>query len=281
MKINKYFIMASILLILSSGTSLAGIYSAPANDPTNLYDAPIYKTDAAILAWADTVVDYSPAPGVSATYQNPETGYGSLGDLTTEQIAEGVLPGSITVGFETGIGNGAGADFAVFENGFAYGSPNGLFMELAYVEVSTNGTDFARFNSISTNTEPVAGSGGFSGWDTTNVYNLAGKNQSGWGTVFDLEELVSDPLVLCGLLDLNDIQYVRLVDIPGTGDYLDSLGNPILDAHPTTGSGGFDFRLTEGVAVLNAASPVPVPAAIWLFGSGLIGLVSIRRRKSQ
>ncbi|MCK4708494.1 MAG: VPLPA-CTERM sorting domain-containing protein [Gammaproteobacteria bacterium] len=27
------------------------------------------------------------------------------------------------------------------------------------------------------------------------------------------------------------------------------------------------------------ASPVPVPAAIWLFGSGLIGLISIARKK--
>ena len=278
MAIGKTALSVFICTLFLGTTAFAGIYSAPANDPTNLYDAPISKTDAAILEWASTVIDYSPAPGVGTAYQNPETGYGSLGDLTAAQIAEGVEPGYITVGFETGIGNGEGKDFAIFENGFAYGSPNGLFMELAYVEVSTNGIDFARFDSISTNTAPVAGSGGFSGWDTTNVYNLAGKNQSGWGTVFDLEELVSDPLVLSGPLDLNDIQYVRLVDIPGTGDYLDSLGNPILDAHPTTGSGGYDFRLSEGVAVLNFASPVPVPAAAWLLGSGLLGLVGIRRR---
>jgi len=260
------------------GTAMAGIYSAPSNDPTNAYDAPISKSDSSIIEWADTVIDYSPAPGVSASYQNPGTGYGCLGDLTAAQIAEGVFPGSITLGFATGIGNGAGKDFAVFENGFTYGSPNGLFMELAYVEVSTNGSDFARFDSISTNTAPVAGSGGFSGWDTSNVYNLAGKNASGWGTVFDLDELSSNALVLSGLLDLDNIQYVRLVDIPGTGNYLDSLGNPILDAHPTTGSGGFDFRLSEGVAVLNDASPVPVPTAAWLLGSGLIGLLGVRRK---
>lgn len=29
------------------------------------------------------------------------------------------------------------------------------------------------------------------------------------------------------------------------------------------------------------ASPVPVPAAVWLFGSGLIGLVAVARRKKQ
>ena len=274
---KKIFLVVVITLLLCSN-AMAGIYSGPA-DTTNIYDGAIYKTDSSILEWADTVIDYSPAPGVSSSYQNPETGYGCLGDLTAAQIAEGVLPGSITVGFSTGIGNGDGADFAVFENGFTYGSPNGLFMELAYVEVSSNGTDFARFDSISTNTAAVAGSGGFSGWDTSNVYNLAGKNQSGYGTPFDLDELLNDPLVLSELLDLSDIQYVRLIDIPGTGDYFDSLGNPILDAHPTTGTGGYDFRLSEGVAVLNAASPVPVPGAVWLFGSSLFALIGIRRKK--
>jgi len=35
-----------------------------------------------------------------------------------------------------------------------------------------------------------------------------------------------------------------------------------------------DFNLTT-----NAFSPVPVPAAVWLFGSGLLGLVGVARRK--
>ena len=164
-------------------------------------------------------------------------------------------------------------DFAVFENGFAYGSPNGLFMELAFVEVSTNGVDFVRFDSVSTNASTVAGSGGFSGWDTSNVYNLAGKHASGWGTPFDLEQLSGNALELSGLLDLGNINYVRLVDIPGTGYYTDSLGNPILDAHPTSGSAGFDFRLSEGVAVINE---VPEPATIGLLS---LGSVLFKRRK--
>jgi hypothetical protein len=31
----------------------------------------------------------------------------------------------------------------------------------------------------------------------------------------------------------------------------------------------------------NVSSPVPVPAALWLFGSGLIGLTSIARKKTR
>ena len=49
-------------------------------------------------------------------------------------------------------------------------------------------------------------------------------------------------LVLDGTVDLNDITFVRIVDILGSGDFRDSEGNPILDNWPTTGSGGFDLR---------------------------------------
>ena len=266
----------NMLLFLTCTFSFvdAGIYSGPANDPTNPYDAPVSKSDEMIKSWADIVVDYSPAPGVSGSFQNPETGFGCLGDLSLDQITDGILPGSITVGFSTAINNGVGFDFAVFENGFAYGSPNGLFMELAYVEVSTNGIDFARFDSISTNTSPVVGSGSFSGWDTSNVYNLAGKHQSGWGTPFDLDQLKDDELAISGILDLDNINFVRLVDIPGSGYFTDSLGNPIYDAFPTSGSAGFDFRLSEGVAVMNQ---VPEPATMMILGSGC--LLIIRRKK--
>ena len=45
---------------------------------------------------------------------------------------------------------------------------------------------------------------------------------------------------------------------------------------------GFDYASLNGtVAASNGtASAVPVPAAIWLFGSGLLGLVGIARRKT-
>src|SRR5207237_3387744 len=118
--------------------------------------------------------------------------------------------------------------FAVFENGFAFGTPNGLFAEYAYVEVSTNGIDFVRFDGISTNTGPVTGSGAFAGFDVSNVYNLAGKNAAGFGTPFDLATLAAKPAVTSGLVNLQNILFVRLVDVPGNGSFLDSLGNPIL-----------------------------------------------------
>lgn len=51
--------------------------------------------------------------------------------------------------------------------------------------------------------------------------------------------------------------------------------------------GGFTTGLLDGtitgskvIAKLGTISPVPVPAAVWLFGSGLLGLVGIARRKA-
>ena len=48
---------------------------------------------------------------------------------------------------------------------------------------------------------------------------------------------------------------------------------------------GYDFGLNEGdgfsfnLIFGNAAAPVPLPAAVWLFGSGLLGLFGITRRE--
>lgn len=190
-------------------------------------------------------------------------------------------PGSITLGFGGNvIYDGPGADFAVFENGFNFGGPTSLLAELAYVEVSSNGTDFARFDSISLNTAPTAISGTFQGYDMTNVYNLAGKHASNWGTPFDLNELATDPLVTGGLLDLSSIKFVRLVDVVGSGPLLDSssnvipgvardsIGNPILDNWVTFDSAGFDYLglQTKAVGVVHAAVPEAGPLALALAG---------------
>lgn len=225
---------------------------------------------------------YKPGAGVAPMFQTPGNALGeadqkivTLGDLYQEQIDSGARPGSITLSFDTAITNGGGYDFAVFENGFISGSDGGLFAELAYVLVSTDGDYWSLFPSISL-TDGLAGAYGTI--DATDVHNLAGKHANNYGTSegtgFDLSDLTDDALVLAGLVDLDEINYVRVVDIPGSGDYCDSEGNPIYDAWVTWGSGGFDL---DAVGAINS---VPVPGAVWLLGSGLMGLVVLRRKKS-
>ena len=222
------------------------------------------------VGFATGVEDYSPAPGVVADFSDPNKAKGavtaefddvvSLGELSQEQIDAGVAPGQITLTFDVTIGNGEGADFAVFENGFDF--DGGTFAELAYVEVSTDGSNFARFPSISLTPEPVDS---FGVVDSTEIFNLAGKHVNNaffddttgeltgdsFGTPFDLEDLSGDPLVTSGLLDINEINFVRLVDIPGSGDFLDAKGNPIFDPFPQSpGGGGFDL---DAIGVINEA----------------------------
>ena len=150
--------------------------------------------------------------------------------------------GRATLTFDSPIVNGEGYDFAVYENSFG-----DAFLELAFVEVSSDGERFVRFPAISlTQTEVQTGGNGST--DPTMINNLAGKFRMGYGTPFDLNEL-RDSIGL----DINNITHVRIVDVVGSIDpeygTRDSEGRLINDPWPTPGgSSGFDLA---GVAVLN------------------------------
>jgi hypothetical protein len=278
--IRRLLILTGIAGAMAS-LAHAGPYSGP-TDTTNAVDPAIPSASPLFVEWADgidaTRTDFAPR---GSSVINP-AGTNSLGDLTAEEIAAGERPGYLTVTFPNGIRNEAGPDFAVFESGFVFPNDPFLFAEFAFVEVSTNGSDFARFPAISTNTTWAGTFGqGFAGYDVTNVHNLAGKHAGGFGTPFDLDALLTDPLVLSGSVRLNNIQYVKLVDIPGNGDFEDSLGNGILDNWLTMGTGGYDFRLAigQGVGVINA---VPEPASIGMIALAIgLGIVRRRPRRSE
>jgi hypothetical protein len=220
----------------------------------------ISKSSPAIVGWATGFQDYVIGANVDATWQTPAKALGPPVGDSFDIVCLGNA-GRITLTFAEPVTDGAGFDFAVFENGFI-----DTFLELAYVEVSSNGSDFFRFASDSLTPGPV---GGFGAVDPTNSSGLAGKYRQGFGTPFDLAELDG----VSPLLDVTHVGYVRLVDIVGDGTYLDTSGDPIYDLHPTTGSGGFDL---EAVAVLNA---VPEPGGLALAAAALVGLCVAWRRR--
>ena len=160
---------------------------------------------------------------------------------TTKAISLGDS-GIAVLSFQTPIVNGAGYDFVVFEN-----SLNDRFLELAFVEVSSDGVNYFRFPATSnTQTETQIGNSG--GIDATEINNLAGKYKVGWGTPFDLDDLPDDVN-----LDKNNITHVKLIDVIGSIEpqyaSLDFYGNMINDPYPTAfASGGFDLT---GIGVIN------------------------------
>ena len=249
-----------LAVILVHGELLAGPYSAGLHDPANASDAPVpgfvgTGVNPIFVRWALTSSNYVRSDGQSSFNDEslalgPVTGDNfdvlSLGDLTAAQITSGASVGKVTLHFTDAqhtapIRNLPGADFVIFENGFEDTTgAGGVFAELAYVEVSSDGVNFARFPSVSLTPAAV---GSYGALNPTNVFNLAGKhvNADGdsWGTPFDLAGLVNHPLVTAGTLDLNNVRYVRIVDIPGNGAFFDSAAHPIYDSWRTTGSGGF------------------------------------------
>ncbi|SMP65373.1 Calx-beta domain-containing protein [Neorhodopirellula lusitana] len=197
----------------------------------------IDKDDSAIVGWATSVTEYLPGDNLLETWKTTSNALGPAEGVSGSIVSLG-SGGSLTLSFDTPIRDGLGADFAVFENSFS-----DTFLELGFVEVSSDGVNFFRFDSDSLTSSSV---GAFGSVDPTNLNNLAGKYRGGFGTPFDLSELSDE-----SGLDLTAITHVRLIDIIGDGVTQDTSGDPIYDPTPTAQSAGLDV---DGVAVLHAAT---------------------------
>lgn len=162
--------------------------------------------------------------------------------------------GIATLTFTKPITNGKGWDFAVFENGFLETSnPEMAFLEFAFVEVSSDGENFFRFPCVS-NVSTINQIGTFDKINTNQIYNLAGKYPSNYGTPFDLEDLQEFE----NQINLNKITHLRLIDVIGTINpefaQLDIQKNIINDPYPTAfASGGFDL---DAVGVINQLNTI-------------------------
>jgi len=208
----------------------------------------IHMDNAAFVGWADQVEQYQVGDNVDSTWQTPEKALGPAEGTSFEVVSLGA-GGRVTLTFDPPVSNGDGWDFAVFENGF-----EDSFLELAYVEVSSDGNIFVRFDNASLTPDPVPS---FGTLDPTNIDGLAGKYRQAYGAPFDLEELSGKPEVVQGDVDLSAIVYIRIVDVVGDGTYLDTSGRVIYDLYPTFGSAGFDL---DAVGVSNGA---PYPVGDW------------------
>ncbi len=183
---------------------------------------------------------------------------------TTVSLGDG---GQAILRFDQYIYDGLGWDFAIFENSFSDD-----FLELGFVEVSSDGVNFFRFPAASL-TQDTVQVGSFGTLDATKINNLAGKYRAGFGTPFNLGELSG----ISGL-DIQKVTHVKIIDVVGSVNDLfasyDSTGNAINDPWPTPfASSGLDL---SGVGLIHASSKVglnewsntafmyPNPAQNWI-----------------
>lgn len=238
----KTFIRVLIGICLGTPTLVkAQSFPGPVGDAST---TAVFKDDPRVDYWLeDSVqinrgyVDISNTSQGFVTYGDVEFALGES-DPNVISLGDG---GSAIYVLSNPISDHEGYDFAVFENAF-----DDFFLELAFVEVSTDGVNYVRFPNQS-NTDTDTQTGTFAATYTEYVHNLAGKYRAQYGTPFDLSEL-EDSLDV----DISNINYIRIIDVVGSvqaayASY-DSYGNIINDPWPTPfNSSGFDL---DAVAVL-------------------------------
>ena len=247
----------SILILALVPVSLWAQF-APAQDKPGT--TAMHADSSAFVAWATgCTVERGPM-----RIDNPENGLASYG---ADSLALGMPGGTFdvvslgdggiaTLTFGSPICNGAGPDFAVFENGFANAmNPDTWALELGFVEVSSDGVNFFRFPAVS-NVQTDTQLGNSGSIDPAQLHNFASKYGAFYGTPFDLDEVEDNDL-----LDKNRVTHVRIVDVVGNIDpeyaSYDSEGHIINDPWPTGfASSGMDL---DAVGVIHDVAHFDVP----------------------
>jgi len=276
---TKNYFFTALLLLINLGIN-AQSYAPPVGEEGT---TAIHRDSEVFKAWATGV----------AVVRGPQNITNPTGDLANVGVPENATDksngqivslgdgGTAVLTFENPIVNNVGFDFAVFENSFS-----DTFLELAFVEVSSNGTDYFRFPSHSqTQTETQVG--GFGSVDPTYINNLAGKYRATYGTPFDLDDIADN-----ALLNKNAITHVKLIDVIGTIDpayaSYDSYGNMVNDPYATPfSSSGFDL---DAIGVLKQVTlslndktatnvlglyPNPATSQLYVSKSGTVTIYSV------
>ena len=201
-----------------------------------------------------------------------EYALGRAGDNPVISLGDG---GSATLQFDGILRNGTGYDFAIFENSF-----DGDFLELAFVEVSSDGERYVRFPAYS-ETDTINGTSAFGYTNPEQIHNLAGKYPLFYGTPFDLNELQDSTGI-----DVQNIRFVRIVDVVGSLDprycSRDVLGRKVADPWPTPfPSGGFDLDAVGAIHFVPAGINENKQAEVKLYPQPASGKVWIKNYENS
>jgi hypothetical protein len=192
--------------------------------------------------YAASIAFFAPGPAAAG---DPAS---SLGEPSGEGLAAGStdavtlgLHGSIALQLASACYDGPGTDLIVCENPFYVAATGSVFVEAMYVEVSTDSVVWARFPTtytgnvgpfLPTSGAPVTWYRGFAGVlpvSANSTYGIPSLDVvAAGGDAFDLDDLAGEPNVISGAVDVQDIGFVRLVDVQGGVD-TDSAGTPVWD----------------------------------------------------
>jgi hypothetical protein len=238
-----------ICLVLFAGMQAHAQFPPPAGEPGSTalpFDSACFKFWASgctvirgFVNIADTTVTYE---GQNRAFYGNDIDAQDTSDEVAVSLGDG---GTALLTFPVTIGNGPGFDFAVFEN-----SLSNVFLELGFVEVSSDGQRFVRFPA-ETHVQTLTQVTTFGNTDATLINNFAGKYRARFGTPFDLEDVKDSTGI-----DLQRVSHIRIIDAvgciqPGYCTF-DSKGNVVNDPWPTPfHSCGFDL---DAVGVINVGA---------------------------
>ena len=136
------------------------------------------------------------------------------------------------------------------------------------VLLSWDSAQLQLIGDIATNTAAINASLGSNGWTPV--------NPDGSSVVVTANSVTVDVFDFSFTKSVFDIFSLSLVAVPPpSSSVLAIAASPISSL-----TGGWEGRAITYTGAEIAVGAVPVPPAVWLFGSGLIGLVGIARRRS-
>ena len=223
------------LVIMTCGFKVFAQYAPSAGKPGS---TAINKDSSIFKNWAKQCSIYRGWKNIA----QKDSGFTTVGD-SLSAIGRAGENGVVSLGdsgiaicqFSNAINDGPGWDFAVFENSF-----EDMFLELAFVEVSSDGWRFFRIPCHSL-TDTLSQTWSFGSTDPEKINNLAGKYRAGFGTPFDISDIPD-------YKDLKKyaITHVKIIDVVGSLNPVfasyDTANRKINDPWPTVfPSGGFDL----------------------------------------
>ena len=236
----------------------------------------IYSTyNQSYSSWTDTRYDYSPSPVVVDPKVGVEGSISYYREVITEHWSGGGEDQSGRIGFRADLD--------------AQSTPSSYTLEGSFIQnnsLYSSYYDSLNFSMGMNSIFDPSYTGGAGGTLSFFISSTPGDWTFAFHSNFDA---TSNNISLSNnqYLDLSQpVYFMAQYDIFGTeGDVFDinNLYLNISGYQDSYGSSMYETSELElyNTSVIPALAPVPVPAAAWLFGSGLIGLVGVARRKKS